>query len=73
VGAVLFLIDTREQPPKREPPRLPKWLAAVVLLFVVGVVTGGVIGVICLFTAVVVIIDRALPSVTNGGLRDYHQ
>ena len=70
---MLFLIDTRQQPPRREPPRLPKWLAAVVLLFVAGVVTGGVIGVICLFTMVVVIIDRALPAVTNGGLRDYRQ
>ena len=70
---MLFLIDTREPPPKREPARLPRWVAVLVLLIVVGIVTGGIIGVIALFSAVCLLIDRALPSVSHGGLRDYHQ
>lgn len=70
---MFFLIDTREQPPRREPQRVPRWVGAFVLLVVVGIVTGGVIGVIALFSAVCLLIDRVLPSVAHGGLKDYRQ
>jgi predicted lysophospholipase L1 biosynthesis ABC-type transport system permease subunit len=70
---VFFLVDTREQKPRREPQRIPRWVGAFVLLVVVGIVTGGVIGVIALFTAICLLIDRVLPAVAQGGLRDYRQ
>jgi hypothetical protein len=71
---MFFLVDTRDRPPpRREPSRIPPWVGIFVLLVVVGIVTGGVIGVITLFTAIVLLLDRALPWVERGGLGDYRQ
>jgi hypothetical protein len=70
---VFFLVDTRDHRPRREPRRLPKWLAAVAILVVVAFATGGIIAVIAWFTIVCLLVDRALPSVSQGGLRHYRQ
>jgi hypothetical protein len=70
---VFFLVDTRDQRPKREPHRLPKWLALVAILVVVAFATGGVIALIAWFSIVCLLVDRALPSVSEGGLRNYRQ
>jgi hypothetical protein len=70
---VFFLVDTRERPQRRERRRLPRWLALLAILVVVAFATGGVIAVIAWFTILCLLIDRALPSVSEGGLRNYRQ
>ena len=70
---MFFLVDTRERRPRREPDRLPRWVAVVTVLVVIGVVSGGLVGVIALFAAVVLLVDRALPAVREGGLHDHRQ
>jgi hypothetical protein len=70
---VFFLVDTRDHRPERRPHRLPKWLAVVAILVVVAFATGGVVAIIAWFTILCLLVDRALPSVSQGGLRDYRQ
>ena len=70
---MLLLIDTREEPRRREPRRLPRWLAVLVLLLVLALAFGGVIGVILLFTAICLAVDRLLPSAEWSGLRHHRQ
>jgi hypothetical protein len=71
---VFFLVDTRDQrPPRREPRKIPRWVALVAILVVVALATGGVIALIAWFTIVCLLVDRALPSVSEGGLRHYRQ
>jgi len=72
-----MLIDTCEPRPERPRGRrqdgLPRWLAAFALLVVVGLATGGVVGAIALFAAVLLAIDRAVPGASAGGLREWRQ
>ena len=70
---VFFLVDTRDHRPRREPRRLPRWLALLAILIVVAFATGGIIAVIAWFTILCLLVDRALPSVSEGGLRNYRQ
>ncbi len=72
---MFFLVDTRdrERPERPAPKRLPRWLAVVVILLVAGLAFGGIVGVIALFTAVCLLVDRVLPSAEWSGLRDYRQ
>ena len=70
---MFFLVDTRDHGPRREPRRLPRWLAVLAVLIVVAFATGGVIGILAWFTILCLVVDRALPSVSEGGLRNYRQ
>lgn len=70
---MFFLVDTRDHGSRREPGRPPKWLALPAILVVVAFATGGVTAVIAWFTIVCLLVDRALPSVSEGGLRHYRQ
>ena len=70
---MFFLVDTRDRGRRPEPRRIPKWLAAVAILVVLAFATGGVIAVIAWFTILCLVVDRALPSVSEGGLRNYRQ
>ena len=70
---MFFLVDTRDRAPRREPRKLPKWLALLAILVVVAFAAGGVIALIAWFTIVCLLVDRALPSVSEGGLRNYRQ
>ena len=70
---MFLLVDTRDHKPRREPRRLPRWLALLAILIVVAFATGGVIAVIAWFSILCLLVDRALPSVSEGGLRNYRQ
>ena len=70
---MFLLVDTRDHKPRREPRRLPRWLALLAILIVVACATGGVIAVIAWFSILCLLVDRALPSVSEGGLRNYRQ
>ena len=76
-AAVFFLIDTRdrrpERPSRRVSARVPAWLAQLAVLVVVAFVSPAVISVIAWFAVACLLIDRALPSVSHGGLRDHRQ
>ena len=72
-----MLVDTREphppRPRRRAPDGLPRWLAAVALLVVLGFATGGIVGSIALFSAFLLALDRAVPYPGASGLRDWRQ